>query len=409
MSSPIAQAINQIAEEKGIKYETVLDAVQAALAAAFRKDFGTKNQNIELEFDVETGGMKVWDVKTIVPDMDLEEVQRLDEEEARLRDEVLAKGEEPPAPDMTRPRFNPKTEIMISEAKKLQGGVAIGDELRLPLEITADFGRMAAMTAKQVITQKLREAERLSVYEEYKDKVGEIIIVTVQRKEGRNILLDLGRFSAILPPEEQILGEFLRPGARVKVYLTSVELGNRGPEVIVSRAHSNIVRRVFEQEIPEIQNGVVEVKAIAREGGSRSKVAVFSTDPAVDPIGACIGQRGTRIQTIISELGGEKVDIIQYDENPAAYITNALAPAKVDAVDLNTDERVAVVSVSADQFSLAIGKGGQNVRLAAKLTGWTITVQQTEGDEVVEEVVAESEAPVVTEEPAVEAVEETKE
>lgn len=409
MSSPIAQAINQIAEEKGIKYETVLDAVQAALAAAFRKDFGTKNQNIELEFDVETGGMKVWDVKTIVPDMDLEEVQRLDEEEARLRDEALAKGEEPPAPDMTRPRFNPKTEIMISEAKKLQGGVAIGDELRLPLEITADFGRMAAMTAKQVITQKLREAERLSVYEEYKDKVGEIIIVTVQRKEGRNILLDLGRFSAILPPEEQILGEFLRPGARVKAYLTSVELGNRGPEVIVSRAHPNIVRRVFEQEIPEIQNGVVEVKAIAREGGSRSKVAVFSTDPAVDPIGACIGQRGTRIQTIISELGGEKVDIIQYDENPAAYITNALAPAKVDAVELNTDERVALVSVGAVQFSLAIGKGGQNVRLAAKLTGWTITVQQTEGDEVVEEVVAEPTAPIVAEESAVEAVEEIKE
>lgn len=375
-------AMKQIADEKGIKVETVLDAIQQALSAAFRKDFGNKNQNIVVDFDAETGGMKVWDIKTIVPDADLEEITRLDEEEARLRDEALARGEEPPAEDPNRPRFNPKTEIMITEAKKLQGGVSIGDELKLALEITTDFGRMAAMTAKQVITQKLREAERLMIYEEYKDKVGEILQGTVQRREGRNFLIDFGRFSAILPPEEQIVGEFLRPGARTKVYVVSVTLGNRGPEVLVSRSHPNIVRTIFVQEIPEIQNNIVEIKALAREGGSRSKVAVFSSQEGVDPIGACIGQRGTRIQTIITELGGEKVDIIQWDENPEVFISNALSPAKVDGIQLDTENKVATVAVPGDQFSLAIGKGGQNVRLAAKLTGWTITVQQSESAEL---------------------------
>ncbi len=384
MSSAIMAAMKQIADEKGIKVETVLDAIEQALAAAFRKDFGTKNQNIVVNFDAETGGMKVWDIKTIVPDADLEEIQRLDEEEARLRDEALGRGEEPPAEDPNRPRFNPKTEIMITEAKKLQGGVSIGDELKLPLEITTDFGRMAAMTAKQVITQKLREAERLMIYEEYKDKVGEILMGTVQRREGRNFLIDFGRFSVILPPEEQIIGEFLRPGARVKVFVVSCNLGNRGPEVVVSRAHPNMVRTVFEQEIPEVQNGTVQIKAVAREGGSRSKVAVFTTEEGVDPIGACIGQRGTRIQTVIAELGGEKIDIILWNEDPKQFITNALSPAHVVAIELNEEQKVALVTVPADQFSLAIGKGGQNVRLAAKLTGWTITVQQAEGVEVSE-------------------------
>ena len=379
------QAMKQIADEKGIKTETVLDAIQQALAAAFRKDFGNKNQNIFVDFDAETGGMKVWDIKTIVPDADMEEITRLDEEEARLRDEALARGEEPPAEDPDRPRFNPKTEIMITEAKKLQGGVSIGDELKLPLEITTDFGRMAAMTAKQVITQKLREAERLMIYEEYKDNVGQILQGTVQRREGRNFLIDFGRFSSILPPEEQIIGEFLRPGARVKVYVVSCSLGNRGPEVIVSRSHPNIVRTIFLQEIPEIQSNAVEIKAIAREGGSRSKVAVWSGEEGVDPIGACIGQRGTRIQTIISELGGEKVDIIQWNENAEQFISNSLSPAKVDGIQLDDASKVAVVTVPADQFSLAIGKGGQNVRLAAKLTGWTITVQQTEAEVAPEE------------------------
>ncbi|MCX6781435.1 MAG: transcription termination factor NusA [Candidatus Magasanikbacteria bacterium] len=355
MSSPIMAAMKQIADEKGIKVETVLDAIQQALAAAYRKDFGNKNQNIFVDFDAETGGMKAWDQKVIVPDADLEEIQKLDEEEARLRDEALARGEEPPTEDPNRPRFNPKTEIMIGEAKKLQGGVSIGDELKLPLVI----------------------------YEEYKDKVGEILQGVVQRREGRNFLIDFGRFSAILPPEEQIVGEFLRPGARVKVYVVSCTLGNRGPEIIVSRSHPNIVRNVFLQEIPEIQNNVVEIKGIAREGGSRSKVAVFSAEEGIDPIGACIGQRGTRIQTIISELGGEKVDIIQWSENPETFISNALSPAKVVESKLDVEQKVALVTVPADQFSLAIGKGGQNVRLAAKLTGWTITVQQTEIEQII--------------------------
>lgn len=392
MSSPIMQAMKLIAEEKGIKSETVLDAIQQALAAAYRKDFGTKNQNVMIEFDPESGAMKAHDLKTVVPDMDIEEITRLDEEENRLREEALARGEEPPVPDPDRPRFNAKTELMISEAKKMQGGVSIGDELRLPLEIPTAFGRMAAMTAKQVITQKLREAERLMIYEEYKDKIGQIMQGTVQRREGRNFLIDFGRFSSILPPEEQIVGEFLRPGARIKVYILSCTLGSRGPEVVVSRSHPNIVRTVFAQEIPEIEHGTVEIKGVAREGGSRSKVAVWSADEAIDPIGACIGQRGSRIQTVIAELGGEKVDIIQWDADPSAFITHALSPAQVRAIDLNESEKIAVVTVASDQFSLAIGKGGQNVRLAAKLTGWTITVQQDEAaaDVVVDD--AESEA-----------------
>ncbi len=381
------QAMKQIADEKGIKPETVLDAIQQALAAAFRKDFGTKNQNVAIEFDAETGGMRAYDEKKVVPDMDIEEITRLDEEENRLREEALARSEEPPMPDPDRPRFNAKTELMISEAKKMQGGVSIGDDLRLPLEIPTAFGRMAAMTAKQVITQKLREAERLMIYEEYKNKIGEILQGTVQRRDGRNFLIDFGRFSVVLPPEEQIIGEFLRPGARVKVYVVSCTLGSRGPEVIVSRAHPNMVRSTFAQEIPEIQKGVVEIKALAREGGSRSKVAVWSADESIDPIGACIGQRGARIQTIIAELGGEKVDIIQWDAEPDKFITNALSPAQVVAIKLNPEDKVATVTVAGDQFSLAIGKGGQNVRLAAKLTGWTITVQQHESEAVIEAVI----------------------
>ena len=400
MSSPIMMAMKQIADEKGIKVETVLDAIQQALAAAYRKDFGTKNQNVSIEFDAETGGMRAYDLKTIVPDVDLEEIARLDAEENQRREEALAKGEEPPMEDPNRPRFNEKTELMIGDAKKLQGGVSIGDELKLALEIPTAFGRMAAMTAKQVITQKLREAERLMIYEEYKEKVGQILVGVVQRREGRNVLVVFGRFSAILPPEEQISGEFLRPAARIKVYVVACTLGNRGPEVIVSRAHPNIVRTVFESEIPEIQNGIVEIKAIAREGGSRSKVAVFSSQEGVDPIGACIGQRGTRIQTVISELGGEKVDIIQWDETPEAFISNAISPARVVSISLDTPNKVATVVVPPDQFSLAIGKGGQNVRLAAKLTGWTITVQQSEisAAEMSEETeAAEEESPASTE------------
>lgn len=379
MSSPVTQAIKLIAEEKGIKPETVRDAIEQALAAAYRKDFGTKNQNVVIAFDPESGAMQAHDVKTVVPDMDIEEITRLDEEENRLREEALGRGEEPPVSDPNRPRFNPKTELMISEAKKLQGGVSIGDELRLPLEIPTAFGRMAAMTAKQVITQKLREAERLMIYEEYKGKIGEIVQGTVQRRDGRNFLIDFGRFSAVLPPEEQIIGEFLRPGARVKVFIISCSLGSRGPEVFVSRSHPNMVRTIFAQEIPEIENGTVEIKAVAREGGSRSKVAVWSADDAIDPIGACIGQRGSRIQTVIAELGGEKIDIIQWDADSASFITHALSPAQVRNIELNEQEKIATVTVASDQFSLAIGKGGQNVRLAAKLTGWTITVQQDEG------------------------------
>jgi N utilization substance protein A len=235
---------------------------------------------------------------------------------------------------------------------------------------------MAAMTAKQVITQKLREAEREIVFNEYKQYEGQLIVGTVQRREGRVVLVDLGRTTGIVRPEDQIMTERYNPGARLKFFVRQVSLTTRGPEILLSRAAEEVVRKLFEIEIPEVGDKVVEVKAMAREAGARSKVAVWTGDAQIDPIGACIGQRGSRIQTIISELGGEKVDIIEWSEDAAGFISHALSPAKVDRVELNDAEHAAVVHVAADQLSLAIGKGGQNVRLAARLTGWKINIAE---------------------------------
>lgn len=398
MASPISLAMKQIAEEKNIPYESVLETVESALAAAYRKDFGNKNQNIKVEFDPEkydgmTGGIRVFDAKSVVEDMELSEdyYQRFEASTAKKPERPMrgapAVSEKPIDPTTEEEfKFNPKTMIMVSDARDIKPDAAIDEEIRVELHVPAAFGRMAAQTAKQVILQKLREAERGVIFTDFKGREGELMNVVVQRREGRVVLIDLGRATGILLPEDQIESERYYPGTRIKALLREVTLGPKGPEIRLSRTSPQLIVALFQQEIPEINNGVVEIKEIAREPGSRVKIAVTSTNDAIDPIGSCIGQRGTRIQTIIRELGGEKVDVIEWSDQPAVFIAAALAPAKVIDVSLDEAEQLATVSVMSDQLSLAIGKGGQNVRLAAKLTGWKITIVEKDG-----KIVADSE------------------
>ncbi|MBI5023000.1 MAG: transcription termination/antitermination protein NusA [Candidatus Magasanikbacteria bacterium] len=405
MASPITQAIKQICEEKNLSYEAVLETVQTALAAAYRKDFGEKNQNVQVEFNPETGEMKVFDVKTVVEDVDLE-AETVEWEKVKAEhDELIKKAEEngEPMPEpLAFKRFNPKTEWMIAEAKSEYPKAKLEEVIRRPLEIPTAFGRMAAQTAKQVIIQKLREAERDMVYQEFKGREGELLVGTVGRREGRLVLVDVGKATAVLPQEEQIEMECYNPGSKIKVYVLGVNLTQRGSEIRVSRTHPEMVKKIFATEIPEVASGSVEIKGIARDAGSRSKVAVLAKEENIDPIGSCIGQRGSRIQTIISELGGEKIDIIAFDENQEKYIANALSPAKVLSVNLHEESKSAMVQVAPDQYSLAIGRGGQNVHLASRLTGWQVMVEQVGVEAPIEEaaVVADT-APVEVVEPEV--------
>ena len=371
MSSPLRSAIEQICEEKNIPFETVLSTIEAALAAAYRKDFGEPNQNVVVEFDADTGGSKVWDVKTVMEKPPEEPEALTDEGATPQATETISA---PAALEPEVPKFNPRFHLTPEEARVHNADAAIGDEIRISLPILAEYGRMAAQTAKQVIQQKLREAERESIYEEYKDKVGTTINVVIGRREGRNVLVEIGRTSALMPYEEQIERERYQPGARLKVFVAEVRTESRGPAIIVSRTRPEMVMKLFDAEIPEVHNGMIEIVAIAREAGSRTKVAVRSKAPNIDPIGSCVGQRGARIQTVIQELGGEKIDIIQWDEDASRYIGFALSPAKVRSVELIEDDHRAIVKVAEDQLSLAIGRGGQNVRLAARLTGWKIDI-----------------------------------
>lgn len=386
--SAIQAAIQQICQEKNLSEESVIHTIELALAAAYRKDFGNKLQNIVVSFDPKTADIKVTDVKTVVEDVPEEEL----EENMEIKEEVFDRnsfitddnGE-------VIKKFNPRTEIQIKDAKEIDAKYDLGDEIITELPLTGDFGRMAAQTAKQVIIQKIREEERQMVFDEYKSMEHQVVNGTIQRREGRNILVDLGHTVALLPPEEQIERERYSVGNRLKFFLKSVEQSNRGPQLIVSRVHTDIIRKIFEMEIPEISGGLIEIKSIAREPGNRSKVAIFSTDDSIDPIGSCVGQRGARIQTIISELNNEKIDIILWDEDPIKFITNSLSPAKVVSVELNDADKVALVKVKDDQLSLAIGRAGQNVRLASKLTGWKIDII-SEGGKVVEDVVTDEAA-----------------
>ncbi|MFZ2804006.1 MAG: transcription termination factor NusA [Patescibacteria group bacterium] len=396
MASAISQAMRQICDEKNISYESVLETVESALAAAYRKDFGNKNQNIKVQFEPETydggtEGIRVFDVKEVVADMELPDdyFERFEAAHAVKKIDGPMKHGEEPKPVVAAEgaegdefAFNQKTMIMLSDARDLKADAQVGEEIRVELSVPASFGRMAAQTAKQVIMQKLREAERNVIYNDFKDREGELMNVTVQRREGRLVLIDLGRASGVLLPEDQIETERYFPGIRLKVLLREVVMSSRGPEIRLSRSSPGLVAAIFAQEIPEVANGIVEIKNIAREAGSRTKVAVSANDDAIDPIGSCIGQRGTRIQTIIRELGGEKVDVVLWSADEAAFIGAALSPAKVQGVDLDQEAHLAIVKVPADQLSLAIGKGGQNVRLAAKLTSWKITIHEEGGRKV---------------------------
>lgn len=382
--SEVSNAIKQICEEKKIDYETVVSTIELALAAAYRKDFGEKNQNIKVTFDPEAMKSKIFDVKTVVenvPEEELAEIEAAAEENKtekpvhahedrfKMASTGIDGGEE-----KLEKRFNPKTEIQIKDAVLVKKDAVVGDEIITDLPEPSDYGRMAAQTAKQVIIQKLREVERDMIFKEFKDREREVIAGVVQRQEGRLVLVDLGKAIGCLPFEEQIVGENYNIGDRIKVYVKEVRSGHKGAEIVLSRKSEEILKKVFYLEIPEVANGLVELKNVAREAGSRSKVAIFSEAENIDPVGSCVGQRGARIQTIINELGGEKIDIIQYDEDPAKYISNALSPAKIVSIELNERDRRAIVKVSPDKLSLAIGKNGQNVRLAAKLTGWKIDI-----------------------------------
>lgn len=388
-------ALEQISEEKGISRERVLQTIELAVAAAYKKDYGKKGQVIRATLDPATGSIAVKQIKLVVDETMLKPQEEIEAEEAAkeevlseefLSEAVRARRAAQEAEEETlgevgdkKIRFNPEKHIMVEEAQKIVPDLKSGDEFEIPLAPHETFGRIAAQTAKQVIIQRIREAEREAVYAEYKDKEGEVISGVVQRVEGRNAFLDIGKAIGILPASEQILSERYHVGERLKVYVLSVEKETRGAGLVLSRAHRNLVAKLFEMEVPEVASGAVELKAIAREAGARSKIAVASNEDGVDPVGSCVGQKGTRVTTVINELSGEKIDIIQWSEDPQQFIAHALSPAKVSDVEMDEEEHRATVTVPEEQLSLAIGKRGQNVRLAAKLTGWRIDLRGTGG------------------------------
>jgi len=361
-------AIEQLCVEKGISREKVIETIEAALALAYKKDYGKKGQIIRVKFDEKTGGMEVSQIKIVAEENTEEEDEKL--ENLKIKEEKEEKE--------IKKKFNPEKNITIEEAKKYKKNPKIGDEIEISLPTHSDFGRIAAQTAKQVIIQKIREAEKEAVYNEYKGKEGEVFSGTIQRIEGSNVFVDIGRTAGILFPTEQIPGEHYRIGQRLKVCLLKVEEDMKNTGLIFSRTHPNMVSKLFEVEVPEIASGSVEIKSVAREPGSRAKIAVVSNEEGVDPIGSCVGQNGSRIQMIINELNNEKIDIIEWSEDPIKFIKNAMSPAKINYLEINEENKSAIVYVNPDQFSLAIGKKGQNVRLAAKLTGWKIDIMDVE-------------------------------
>lgn len=389
-------AIAQICEEKGISKDKVIETIEFALAAAYKKDYGRKGQNIRAIFDEKTGDAKFFLLKEVV-----DETMR---EFPVAEESVEDKGEKAEPADKEKknkaekkesakasveeeklPRFNPERDFTLAEAKKIKKDAEMGEVIEMELEAKKDYGRVAAQTAKQVIIQRIREAERDAMYDEYKNKEGEVVSGIVQRIEGRNVFVDLGKSIGVLFPSEQVERESYRVGQRIKVYLMKVDAGTKGPGITLSRVHPEMIRKLFELEVPEIFAGTVEIKGIAREAGERTKIAVASNEDGVDPIGSCVGQKGTRVQAVIDELSGEKIDIILWNDDIARFISAALSPAKVIKVDVKEAQKEALVTVPEDQLSLAIGKRGQNVRLAAKLTGWKIDIVGVKADgEVVE-------------------------
>ncbi len=363
----IHSVLEQMEEEKGIPGEKIIEAIEMALASAYKKEYGKKGQIVNAHFDLNTGKVDFSQTKIVVDESMLKPEDEEDTGEETENVEEI-EGE-------TKVRFNPEQHIMLDDAKRIKKDVEVNGEIVFPLEPKDDFGRIAAQTAKQTIIQKIREAEKSSVFKEYGTRQGEIISGTVQRIERGNIFVDLGRAVGILPYEEQIRGERYDQGERIRAYLYSVEESPKGVFLKLSRTHPQFLQKLFEIEAPEIASGIVEIKGIVREAGSRSKVAAVSHDEHIDPIGSLVGQRGVRVSTIMQELGGEKIDVIEWSEDPKKFIEEALSPAKILNITLNEDEKIANVEVAEDQQSLAIGKSGQNVRLAAKLTGWKIDIK----------------------------------
>lgn len=339
----LISAMEELYTEKGITKEYMLESLKMALEVAYKKNFGSESENILIKFDDEKGDVKVFAQKLVVATV--EEVE------------------------------NSGTHIFIDDAKKISKRIAVGDTLNV--EVTPkNFGRIAAVTGKQVIVQRLREAERDLVYSQYSNKQGEIVIGVVQRMDKGNLIVDLGRVEAFMPAKEQVKTERFETHDRIKAYVVEVNQNPKfGPQVLLSRANPNLVKKLFELEVPEIAEGIIEIKNIVREAGARTKVAVWSKDENVDPIGACIGPKGMRIRNVTEELQGEKIDIIPFSEDAPSYIINALSPAQIVAIDINENENSCLVVVPDDQLSLAIGVGGQNVRLAANLTGWKIDIK----------------------------------
>jgi len=400
-----ASAIKQIAEEKGISEESVFETIEAAIAAAYKREYGKKGQVIRAKLDSETGKVDITQIHYVVEGVDDEGnitgelPSKLIEEKPDFQDMENTRrprrGEEP-MPEQAgemKIKFNSEKHILLEDAKAKNKKAVVGDEVVTKLEPKTDFGRIAAQTAKQVVIQRLREAERGAIFSEFKGREGEIISGTVQRREGSLVFIDLGKTNGLLPPAEQMYTDNYRLGQRYRFMILKAEETSRGPAVILSRAHPKLVLGLFRVEVPEIDSGSVEVKAIAREPGSRTKIAVASKEDSIDPIGSLVGQKGVRVQTVINELSGEKIDIIQWNDSAKEFIGHAFSPAKVLSVKLLDEERKhALVEVSDDQFSLAIGKKGQNVRLAAKLTGWKIDVRSPKENLEFEQAEAEAKA-----------------
>jgi len=378
----IHSVLDQLEEERGIPREKILEAIELALATAYKKEYGRKGQYIRAIFDINTGKVEFCQVKTAVDG----EKAIIPNADGSLPESAYDIDKE----DEERVIFNDEQHILLDIARKIKKDVQVGEELVFPLETKEDYGRIAAQTAKQVIIQKIREAEKISVLNEFGKKEGEIVSGTVERIERGTVFINMGRAIGLLPYDEQIPGEHYNQGERIRACLMRVEETPRGIFLRLSRATPHFLSELFKIEVPEIAGGTVEVKSVAREAGARSKIAVHASDSHIDPIGSMVGQRGVRVNTVMSELGGEKIDIIEWSENPADFIEEALSPAKVINIKINDQDKTAVVEVAEDQQSLAIGKGGQNVRLAAKLTGWRIDIQAVKSEEPREENIGKS-------------------
>ncbi len=343
--SAFSAALNQLADERGLPRDVIIEAIESAVAAAYRKDYGHPDQQVVAKLDEESGEFKVTQLFDVV-----EEVE------------------------------NTHAQLTPAEAKELKKGAKVGDVITVELEPHSDFGRIAAMTAKQVISQRLREAEKEILFAEYKDKQGQLINGYVQQVEGPNVIMNIGKLNGLMIASDQIAGQHYYPGQRLKILVYNVEETPRGPRILVTRSSAEFIVKLFELEVPEVASGSVEIKAIAREAGTRTKMAVISNQPGLDPVGSCVGQRGSRVQAVLSEIGEEKIDIIPWKEDVETYLIEALKPAKIDKIKLLKKDNRAEVTVPDDQLSLAIGKNGQNVRLASKLIGWEIDIVKTDGE-----------------------------